>query len=220
MVPTDHDRRLSRFWDRPTDSTYYPYDSSASRALNTDVGPATWATPKVPSRDRGDAVREGNNMSDLQPFMVHSFGPDWARDITIDAESRFHSRKPEPHNPDQDSALREVERLVTAALAMSPRELRACMLHDRYRFRMGVYQDPALAALREIFQVRFDRELYLWAYGQLNDDGVPSPVHGALVGILGGMYLDPESEAIVSGAWPEWKASRRPRQPEPRTMRR
>jgi hypothetical protein len=188
--------------------------------LNTDVEPATWATPKVPSRDCGDAVREGNNMSDPQPFIVHSFGPDWARDITIEAESRFRSRKPVPHNPDQHSALCEVERLVRAALALSASEMRACMLHDRYRFRMGVYQHPALAALREIFQVRFDRELYLWAYGKLNEDGVPSPVHGALVGILGGMYLDPESERIVSGAWKLWHSSRSPGNAEPRTMRR
>ena len=159
-------------------------------------------------------------MSDPQPFIVHSFGPDWARDITIEAESRFHSRKPEPHNPDQNSALREVEQLVRTALSLSESEMRACMLHDRCRFRMGVYQDPALAALREIFQVRFDRELYLWAYGQLNEDGVPSPVHGALVGILGGMYLDPESERIVSGAWKLWHSSRSPGNAEPRTMRR
>jgi hypothetical protein len=159
-------------------------------------------------------------MSDLQPVMVHSFGPDWARDITIEAGTRFLSRKPAPHNPDQHSALLEVERLVSTALALSPSELRDCMLHDRFRFRMGVYQHPALAALREIFQVRFDRELYLWAYGQLNDGGVPSPVHGALVGILGGMYLDADSERIVLGAWKLWKSSRRLRKPQPRTMRR
>jgi hypothetical protein len=197
-----------------------PYDSSASRALSTDAEPATWATPKVPSRDHGDAVREGNKMSETHPFVIHSFGPDWARDITMDPLPRFPVHTPVPHNPEQHSALLEVEQLVETALALSPAELRDCMLHDRFRFRMGVYQHPAAAALREIFQVRFDRELYLWAYGQLNHDGVPSPVHGALVGILGGMYLDPESERIVSGAWPLWKASRRPRKPEPRTMRR
>ena len=157
-------------------------------------------------------------MSNAVPVMVHSFGPSWARDITMEAESRFDSRKPEPHNPDQHSALCEVEQLVRSALALSASEMQACMLNDRYRFRMSVYQHPTHAALREIFQVRFDRELYLWAYGQLNDDGVPSPVHGALVGILGGMYLDPESESIVSGAWKLWNSSRRP--PEPRTMRR
>jgi hypothetical protein len=60
----------------------------------------------------------------------------------------------------------------------------------------------------------------LWAYGQLGSQGVPSPVHGALLEILAGRHLNTRAREMLSGAWRQWKSSRRPRKPEPRTMRR
>lgn len=159
-------------------------------------------------------------MSDLQHFVINRIGPRTARDLSSASELPVESKRPKPRDPAERTRRREVERLVSAAGALSGPELAACMVHDRYRFRMSVYQQPAGAAVRLIFDDDFDRQLYLWAYRQLDTDGVPSPVHGALLEILARRHLDERARGYLSGAWQLWNESRRPRQPEPRRMRR
>ncbi len=146
-------------------------------------------------------------MSEQQPFLVHSFGPDWARDLTL--EHRVNGEKPEPHNAAQRRRRQQVERLVATALALGAADLRACMVHDRFRFRMDVYQHPARYALFQIFEDDFDRELYLWAHCELSGkDGIPSPVHGAVLEVLARRYLDQEARRMLSGAWTGWRAAK------------
>jgi hypothetical protein len=176
---------------------------------STCLGPATWATPKVPSRSCGDAVREGNNMSDQRLFVINRIGPDSAHDVIGPIEPPTLALKPRPRSTPQRSRLREVEHLLATVLALSPAELIACMVFDRYRFRISVYQHLAGAALTKIFENDFDRRLYLWAHAQLDDDGVPSPVHGALLEILARRFLTSRDRSLLGGAWLDWHDSRK-----------
>jgi hypothetical protein len=159
-------------------------------------------------------------MSDPQHFLIHRFGPQVARDLSVAEELKLPQDKPVPDRRSERGRLRQVEGLVASALALTPAELRGCMVYDRYRFRISVYQQPAGAAVRKVFEDGFDRELYLWAYGKTGSGGVPSPVHGALLEILARRHLDARSREMLSGAWRRWNASRTPSHAEPPTMRR
>jgi hypothetical protein len=163
----------------------------------------------VLSRGCGDAVREGNNMSDQRLFVINRIGPDSAHDVIGPIEPPTIALKPRPRSTRQRSRLREVEQLLATALALSPAELNACMVFDQYRFRMGVYQHPASVALNKIFENDFDRRLYLWAHVQLDDKGVPSPVHDALLEILARRFLTPHDRSLLGGAWLAWHDSRK-----------